>query len=78
MSEFPTPPAADRVEVAREIGTRFYGTRPSVRWMPSEEADVFILEFGGVPPPLPHKVVKLERPESWVVASPRRSRHTSS
>jgi hypothetical protein len=64
-----TSPAADRYQLAAEIAARLYGARPLARWVPSEECDVFVLDFGGA---LPHKVIKLERPGSGVVAKEQR------
>ena len=69
MSAPPVLPTADRYELAAEIAARLYDARPFARWVPSEEADVFVLEFGGS---LPHKVIKLERPDRWVVAKEQR------
>ncbi len=46
-----------------------YGERPTARWVPSEECDVFVLEFGD---PLPPKVLKLERAGGGVVAKEQR------
>jgi hypothetical protein len=58
-----TAPAADRYTLAARIGAGLYGVRPAARWVPSEECDVFALEFGAALPP---KVLKLERPGSGV------------
>lgn len=64
-----TAPTADRYELAAEIAMSLYGVRPATRWIPSEECDVFVLEFGD---PLPPKVLKLERAGSGVVAKEQR------
>jgi aminoglycoside phosphotransferase (APT) family kinase protein len=64
-----TAPAADRFTLAARIGAGLYGVRPSARWIPSEECDVFALEFGATRPP---KVLKLERAGSGVVAKEQR------
>lgn len=69
MSESPTAPAADRYELAARIAAGLYGARPAARWIPSEECDVFVLEFGEA---LPRKVIKLERAGSHVVAKEQR------
>ena len=50
--------------LARELGACLYGASSGVRWIPSDEADVFVLEFDGR---LPDKVVKIERPGGGVV-----------
>jgi aminoglycoside phosphotransferase (APT) family kinase protein len=64
-----TAPTADRYELADRIATGLYGERPTARWVPSEECDVFVLELGGARPP---KVLKLERVGSGVVAKEQR------
>src|SRR5687767_11123976 len=64
-----TAPTADRYALAAEIAADLYGARPLARWVPSEECDVSVLEFGGALPP---KVLKLEREGSGVVAKEQR------
>jgi len=65
----PAAPAADRYALAARIAAEVYGEPGTVRWVPSEECDVFVVDFGA---PAPPKVLKLERTGSGVVAKEQR------
>ena len=67
----PAGPPPINHALATRIATRLYGAVPRLRWIPSDEVDVFVAAFGGAPG-LPDKVLKLDRPGRSVAAQEQR------
>jgi aminoglycoside phosphotransferase (APT) family kinase protein len=50
--------------LACELGLALYGVAPTASYIPSEEADVYVLDFGGA---VPRKVIKIAHADPRVV-----------